>query len=92
MSDLAGARDDEAVRIIESEEELRIYIGLDYYLGNYSPGLLSVIRPDGGGLVGYVTGELADEYGRLYDPWNYRVWKQRRYDEEYRSALANWSA
>lgn len=78
----------ESVGVITTEEEIKHYLyNPDYMFCNYQPGELSIHGARGGGLYKYVTGPLADKYGKLFDSWNYRVYQERakrgeRYDPD----------
>ena len=70
----------DAVGVISNEDELRRKISDGYTIHNYKSGELSVFRPRiyGGGLHMYVLGELADKYGKIYDPHNFEVYEYRK--------------
>lgn len=70
----------EAVGVVKDEEEIESYLRLGYPLYNYSPGELQIHnkREYGGGLHKYILGDLANKYGELYDPHNFKVVQYRK--------------
>lgn len=70
--------EDEATGTITDEKELENYLHLRYQLCNYEPGRLDLFYPQPyGGLFKVIVGELAERYGKLYDPHNYEVYQYR---------------
>lgn len=69
----------EAVGVVKSEAEIDRYLKDGFTLCNYAPGELSIFYPRtlGGGLCKYIVGDLADKYGVMHDPWNFRAHKLR---------------
>jgi hypothetical protein len=70
----------EAVGVVKYEEEIDRYIHLGYLLCNYTPGELQfhIPRIYGGGLFKYILGDLADKYGEIYDPYNFKCVQHRK--------------
>ncbi len=65
--------------VLTTDEQIGGYIRSGHFLCNYEPGRLSVHYPSraGGGLCTYITGQLAEKYGRQYDNWNFNVYRHR---------------
>jgi hypothetical protein len=69
----------QAVGVIRDEAELRKWLSRGYWLCNYQPGQLSLNNPPPmNGLAMYVVGELAEEYGKRHDAWNYGIYERER--------------